>query len=177
MERHFYFFRHGQTNENKAGKREGTGIDAWLTKLGIIQAQQLSEFLKNKKIQVIYSSPYKRAIDTAEIVLKNYHNVDIITAESLKEAVFGFWYDENEIGKNTINDNFNRIKKYLEHIVESDNRKNIAIASHGGVTRALCFACGHKVYGIQNCECFHFILNKDSWKYIESFKPQLDTNK
>lgn len=169
MKRHFYFFRHGQTNENEVGIRYGTGIDAYLTDLGIIQAKKLSEFFKDKDIDAVYSSPYKRAIDTAKIAFQYHKNVEIVTNDALKEAIFWFWDTEDKEKKKQINRNFKIIKNYLEHIIKSDKRSNIAIVSHGGVTRALCYACGLKVDSIKNCHCFHFTLDNDSWNFIEEF--------
>ena len=174
MKRHFYFFRHGQTNENEVGIRYGTGIDAYLTDLGIAQAQEMSKFFKDKDIDVVYSSPYRRAIDTAKIALQNHKNIEISTDDALKEAIFWFWDIESEEKKKEIENNFKIIKKCLEHIVKSDKRNNIAIASHGGVTRALCYACGKKIEGVQNAQCFHFTLDENGWKYIETFIPEVD---
>ncbi len=171
MKKHFYFFRHGQTNENEVGIRYGTGIDAYLTDLGIAQAQKLSDFFKGKGVEVVYSSPYRRAIDTAKIAITKDTDIKIITDDALKEAIFWFYDVEDEEKKKQINDNFNLIKNCLEQIVKTDNHENIAIASHGGVTRALCWACGYKVDGIQNAQCFHFVLDENGWKYIETFIP------
>ena len=165
MEQHFYFFRHGQTNENQTGERYGAGIDAYLTELGVKQAKKLSEFLADKNVELIYSSPYKRSIDTAKIAIKDCS--EIITNDALKEVAFGFWYSNQRI-----NDNFNRIKNYFENIIASNKRKNIAISSHGGVTRALCWACGYKVEEIKNCQCFHFVLDDNGWQFIETFVPE-----
>ena len=172
MKRHFYFFRHGQTNENDVGIRYGTGIDAYLTDLGIAQAQELSRFFKDKDIDVVYSSPYRRAIDTAKIALSD-KNVEIIIKDELKEAIFWFWDTESEEKKKQINENFKIIKNCLEHIVKQDKRNNIAIASHGGVTRALCYACGLKADGIKNCQCFHFTLDGGSWEFVEEFESDI----
>ena len=168
MKRHFYFFRHGQTNENEAGVRYGTGIDAWLTDLGVEQANKLHEYFKDKDVDVVYSSPYRRAIDTAKIALSD-KNIEIITKDELKESIFWLWTTESEEKKKQIDDNFKLIKSCLESIVSSDKRTNIAIASHGGVTRALCWACGTKVDVIQNGQGFHFTLDENGWKYIETF--------
>lgn len=96
MKRHFYFFRHAQTNENNAGVRYGTGGDAWLTDLGVAQATELQEYFKDKPIDIVYSSPYRRAIDTAKIAITNDKNIEIIIEDALKEVVFWFWDTENE---------------------------------------------------------------------------------
>lgn len=171
--RHFYFFRHGQTNENEQGQRYGTGFDAWLTDSGIVQATKLQEYFANKQIDVVYSSPLKRAIDSAKIAINN-SNIKIITDERLIEAAFGFWYSNNDEKQKRITENFNRIKSCFDDILAKDNHSNIAIASHGGVTRALCWACGYKVEDIKNCECFHFVLEKGQWKFVERFDTGID---
>lgn len=170
MKRHFYFFRHGQSNENQQGKQYGIGVNAWLTEKGIAQAENLGAYLKDKEIQVVYSSPFKRAVDTAKIATKNYQSVNIITDDNLKETVFGFWYTDDK----RIMDNFNRIKACLERIVKNDKHTNIAISSHGAVSRALCWACGYKVDGIKNCECFHFVLEDEKWQFIERYDTGID---
>ena len=171
MERHFYFFRHGQTNENQIGKRYGDGIDAYLTEVGIKQAEMLAEFLSGKDISTIYSSPYPRAIHTAKIAIKDC--TEIITNEALTEASFGFWWAETDERYPRILNNFNRIKNYFENEVIPKSYGNVAISSHGGVTRALCWACGHKVGEIQNGQCFHFVLKDGKWQFIETFVPEI----
>lgn len=173
MIQHFYFFRHGQTNENEAGARYGTGADAWLTPTGKKQAKKLGQFLADKDIQIVYSSPLERAVDTVKLAINN-SKIKIITDDRLIEAAFGFWYDKEDEKQKHIMDNFNRIKSCLDDIVAKDKHDNIAIVSHGGVTRALCWACGLKIGGIKNCQCFHFTLDKGNWKFIEDFETGID---
>lgn len=153
MKKHFYFFRHGQSIGNKLGIA-GRKSSANLTTIGKKQAQKLSKFLSDKSLEIIYSSPLKRAVDTAHIVAKRHSNIDVITDEALCEAAFGFWYnDTSEIQKH-INETFERVKSFLESIVESSTFNNIAIASHGGITRALCWCAGYKVEGIKIVNAF-----------------------
>ena len=132
MKRNFYFFRHGQRN--------GVDAESTLNDTGITQAKKLAEFLIDKNIEIAYSSPLKRAIDTAKMAINN-SNIEIITDDRLTEAAFGFWYSDND----RIAQNFNRIKSCLDDILANDTHTNIAIASHGGITRALCWACGYKI--------------------------------
>ena len=65
------FLRHAQAENNTkrilAGRTEGVP----LTKTGIQQAEQISEYLKPLDISAVYSSPIERAKHTAEIVTKN----------------------------------------------------------------------------------------------------------
>ncbi|MBI4033772.1 histidine phosphatase family protein [Candidatus Saccharibacteria bacterium] len=56
--------RHGLTKNNKLGITNGR-IDEPLAEEGKIQAQELAQRLKDKPIDVIYSSPLKRATLTA----------------------------------------------------------------------------------------------------------------
>lgn len=48
MRQNFYFFRHGQTNENAAGAREGNKVESFLTPTGVKQAKRLAEYLSDK---------------------------------------------------------------------------------------------------------------------------------
>ncbi|MFQ6739818.1 MAG: histidine phosphatase family protein [Alphaproteobacteria bacterium] len=173
MIQHFYFFRHGQTNENADGAVYGCKKESYLTLTGESQANKLREFLADKNIQVVYSSPLKRAIDTATIAINN-SQVKIIPDDRLIEAAFGFWYTDDDEKQKHIMDNFNRIKSCLSDIVATDKHKNIAIASHGGVTRALCCACGLQVGGIKNCQCFHFTLDNGKWTFVEDFDTGIE---
>jgi len=70
-----YFIRHGQTDENSLGIRQGSEIDSELNELGRKQAKKSGKYLKKyrikyKKFDCILSSPLKRAIETAEIIGK-----------------------------------------------------------------------------------------------------------
>jgi broad specificity phosphatase PhoE len=63
-----YFIRHGQTDENSLGIRQGAEIDSELNELGRQQAKKYR--IKDKNFGCILSSPLKRAIETAEIIGK-----------------------------------------------------------------------------------------------------------
>lgn len=165
MKRNFYFFRHGQRN--------GIDVESTLNQTGVAQAVKLAEFLSDKNIEIIYSSPLKRAVDTAKTAVNN-PSVKIITDDRLIESTFGFWYSKDAPIQQKINNNFNRIKRCLEDILTGDKHSNIAIASHGGVTRALCYACGQEIREIKHCECFHFVLDKGCWSFVERFDTKID---
>lgn len=70
-----YFIRHGQTDENSLGIRQGSEIDSELNKLGREQAKKTGKYLKkyrmkNNNFDCIISSPMKRAVSTAKIIRK-----------------------------------------------------------------------------------------------------------
>lgn len=175
MKRNFYFFRHGQTNENKAGAKYGNRVNAYLTPDGIAQAEKIGQYLSDKNIEIVYSSPLRRAIETAQAATKNM-DVQIITDDRLTDAKFGFWYSGNPDTQKQVDENLERIKSCLDDIVAKDTHNNIAIVSHGGVTRALCYACGQKIDEIKNGQCFHFVLDNNKWEYIATFDIETMNN-
>ncbi len=59
--------RHGETDWNVEGRYQGQA-DPPLNPKGIEQARRLAQILKDKGIDVIYSSPLKRAWQTAQII-------------------------------------------------------------------------------------------------------------
>lgn len=79
--------RHGQTDWNVAGKIQGV-TDIELNETGVKQAQETKEKLLNQKIDVIISSPLKRARKTAEII-KGERDIPLIIDDGLKERCFG----------------------------------------------------------------------------------------
>ncbi len=66
-----YLFRHGQSEFNLTKTFTGW-LDAKLTPLGIEQAKALGEMLKDKRIDLAYTTRLSRASDTLKEVLK-YH--------------------------------------------------------------------------------------------------------
>ncbi len=86
-----YFIRHGQTDWNVKGKIQGS-CDIELNSAGIEQAEELSRKILDEKLLFlkIYSSPQKRAIQTAEI-LSNATKVDYTIVEGLEEINLGDW--------------------------------------------------------------------------------------
>lgn len=78
--------RHGETEWNKLGKFQGC-TDIELSKDGINQAENLKLKL-NEEFDVIYSSPLKRAYETAKILAKDK---DITILEDIREINFGEW--------------------------------------------------------------------------------------
>ncbi len=171
--KHFYFFRHGQTIENCNGTKYSKKDDSHLTKDGIKQSKELAEYLSDKKLDIIYSSPLNRALETAEIVTQKYNNLSIITNELLGESIFGFRTDNDIKTQEKINLTFSKIIKFLKEEAIECKFNNIAVSSHGSITRALCWATGYKADVIKNCQCFHFSFENNEWQFIEIFIPKI----
>ena len=86
-----YIFRHGQTEDNANFIFSGWR-DSALTDIGKEQAQELGEKIKDKKIQMLVSSPQIRAVDTMKIACllnKDTALLEITTDERIKERSYG----------------------------------------------------------------------------------------
>ena len=81
--------RHGETVWNAARRLQGA-VDVPLSELGRKQASQLASSLRNKKIDVIYSSDLVRAHETAEILNRTL-NAPIRLDPRLREQAKGIW--------------------------------------------------------------------------------------
>lgn len=176
MQRNLYIFRHGETNENRDGVRYGLASGGYLTERGIAQAEQLSEFLSTAPIDVFYSSPYQRAMDTAQIVAKPHPSTGIITDDRLREGIYFWWKSDNQEAKQKSRETYERVRIAITEILRS-NFENIAISSHGGITRAILRYCGHKVGTIKNCECFCLTMQNGKWIITNRIKPHIHNNK
>jgi probable phosphoglycerate mutase len=69
--------------------------------LGILQAKKLQQECKHLHIDVIFSSPYKRAIDTCKNISKD-HKLHIKTDDRLKERSFGY-FEKKEVNPSSKN--------------------------------------------------------------------------
>ena len=85
--------RHGESEWNRAGRIQGQ-VNSPLTDLGISQAIAISDYLSgiflNQELE-IYSSPLKRAIQTAEIIAKGIDHLssEVIIEERLNDFNLG----------------------------------------------------------------------------------------
>ena len=146
--------RHAECVGNISNRLSGRTNFA-LTDNGIIQAKKLAQKLNIKEIDIIYSSPLQRAIDTAKIISKNNGNIEIKIDERLIEIDYGVcdgmsWDDINiqypnirKLWKEIYNypiempeqEGFfkvaDRMKKAITDIVSNNKENNVCIVSHG----------------------------------------------
>ena len=81
--------RHGQTSWNVDGRYQGS-TDIPLNDHGLAQAAALATRLADETIDVIYSSPLQRALQTAQAI-NAHHGLPIHEDARLKEIYFGSW--------------------------------------------------------------------------------------
>ena len=81
--------RHGETVWNVEKIYRGR-TDVNLDEVGIKQAELLGKYLSNWKLEAIYSSPLRRALDTANIVAR-YQKIGVHIAEGFIDFDYGEW--------------------------------------------------------------------------------------
>jgi broad specificity phosphatase PhoE len=81
--------RHGETVWNVEKIYRGRA-DVNLDEVGIKQAELLSKYLSNWELEAIYSSPLRRAIDTANIIAR-YQKIGVHIVEGLIDFDYGEW--------------------------------------------------------------------------------------
>lgn len=84
----FYFVRHGMTEWNQKQLCQGLK-DIELNEAGRCEAHQLSEFLASFPFSSIYTSPLKRALETAQIIHAKLPNSQLQVVDDLKERNWG----------------------------------------------------------------------------------------
>ena len=181
MKKDFYIFRHGETPMNALGRFQGRSIDAGLNETGIKQAEDLAERLQNTGLEIIFSSPLKRAYETAEIVARKLH-VPLQTDEHFIEGYFGdiegksketlteeerkVFMDWIKLDKKYDNVHFNngeskrqiqeRVIHGLKNLLTTPYQK-IGIATHSAVLRFLLLYLGKKQHVVPNGIVFHIV--------------------
>ncbi len=148
--------RHGQSEADILNVHEGRA-DFSLTKLGHKQALAMANFISsNYNINKIYSSPLKRASETAEF-LSNRINIPIIYEDELMEFNNGLlaglsreeanerypepsvrWPHTSMYGMESMIEFRSRAESILSKIIsENDYDSTIAIVAHGGIINML----------------------------------------
>ncbi len=164
-----YIIRHGKTAWNVDRLLQG-GTDIELNKDGRNLAIKTGEGLKDIHFDKIYSSPLKRALETAELI-RGDRDIPIETDNRLREISFGSREGERSMAvKDDPNDPFyfffhapekydpldgesfqsvmERTKSFLTEVVEplKNEYKRIMIVGHGAMNKGLmCHILNHGV--------------------------------
>lgn len=194
-----YIVRHGRTVWNKAGLIQGTS-DVELLPEGIEMAEQTAIGLKDIEFDAIYSSPLKRAYDTA-VLIRGDRDMDVIKDIRLTEMGFGvcegmkfvssekgggllegFWDSPDTYKAPEGGDTFHQVceraadfLKYIENTHGKDER--IMIVAHAAMNQAM-FSYLEKLdvkdfwkHGKQlNCAVTVAEMNNGNWKITERNK-------
>lgn len=152
-----YFVRHGQSESNAANRRQGATTP--LSEAGKQQAQLVAERFARIPIDVIISSDYSRAVETAQVIAKTIHKEVIFTHLAQEKrspsVVHGLPADDPGVleieritSENFADKNFHhsdeenfydlqaRATQLIEFIV-SQKQENVLVVTHGGLLRCL----------------------------------------
>lgn len=160
MKKTVYLLRHGEFLAQITREFSHSKVDYSLTEKGITQSQVTAKYLKNKGICAIYSSPLKRARETAKIISEELNLIPSVI-EEFREVNVGSlegkvptqenWNIYNSImrswreGKNDARfpDGENhfellaRIQRGFSEVLQRSNEcKNILVVAHGGILLA-----------------------------------------
>lgn len=191
-----YFVRHGEGQDNVARQFSCKELDHSLTERGVLQAQQTAEFLTHKSIHEAYSSPMKRAAETAAIsttllgigltVLENFRELDVGNLEGQSfnnenwkfyQRITSAWFAGNvELpfpkGENYVQ-LWERWRTGLLQILSGKTGKNILLVGHAGIFIAtLKDLCPDlDVNWLMNAECYNCSITELEIEVLDS-RPQ-----
>ncbi|WP_101758656.1 histidine phosphatase family protein [Oceanicoccus sp. KOV_DT_Chl] len=144
MEKKIVFLRHGSTKYN-VEKRWMGSIDLPLNKIGKLEVEKVANKLEKLTIDVIYSSPLIRALETANILRSNFpKNIDLVVLDGLAERSYGELEgkEKNKQDRSILNEisSVESKKIFMERVNSSFlkiDRENALVISHSAVFTAI----------------------------------------
>lgn len=153
-----YAVRHGQTNKNIYGLVQGQ-TEADLNEYGIKEAEKLQPLVKSLDIDVVISSPLRRAKDTAKIITNNELPINI--DDRLIERDWGmceganidevdtvkcwnFYLNSDANGIEKVQDLLKRVSEFIEDIKVKYKDKKVLVVTHSAILRAIHY-CLHPI--------------------------------
>jgi broad specificity phosphatase PhoE len=153
------FVRHGETEFNKQLRVMGQRVDAELDEKGLHQAREVLPKIPSD-ISMVYSSPMKRALQTAQIIADHF-NKKVEVEKNLTERDFGTmsgktWeemeaetnlpmteldnnlqYDYTPYGGETVAQVKDRLMQFLGEAKAKHANEAVVVVSHYGVIRLM----------------------------------------
>ncbi len=148
--------RHGQTDSNAIQRIQGQRIDESLNAEGVRQAEELAEKVRSIEFDVVFSSPLKRARETAEIVIGK-KQVPLVIRPELMERDFGSlsgkkWsevenaeevqaldraqkWDYRPFGGESVDHFRERFLRTIDEIRTDYSDKRVLLVAHAGIVR------------------------------------------
>lgn len=153
-----YVVRHGETDYNREGRYQGR-IDVSLNAAGRVQAERAAERIASLDIDHIFSSPLKRARETAQVIASrlntSFHCIEGLAERSLggfegqtkaeiAEQVPGIWDGrptrqmfESPPGAESLMELSIRVYSVYQSLWQRYAGEGVLLVCHGGVARTL----------------------------------------
>lgn len=147
-----YVVRHGETAENKGSIMQGK-METYLDEEGIRQAKELEPKVRALNIDVVISSPYQRAYDTAKYVcpdkvimkddrLRSRNHGEFQGKARTEINLKDYWNIKKNIQyleAESVKELFDRVMSLLEDIKNNYDGQNVMIVTHSGICRVLYY--------------------------------------
>ena len=154
-----YLVRHAENTANLTKEFSHRLVDYSLTTKGILQAQQTAVYFRDKHINEVYSSPLKRASETANIIAQELHlpvsikeqfrEVNVGSLEgrppdaenwALHDRILRDWREGRHTSAFPDGENYTlllaRMRSGLHEISANKSNQNIIVVAHGGIITA-----------------------------------------
>jgi broad specificity phosphatase PhoE len=172
-----YFVRHGESEANLLHEFSNRGFKHGLTERGFQQAKQLGLNLDRIPFKKIYSSPLKRAVQTAEI-LQQFLNCPLEITDALREFdtgilegksdpeswdihtwvlnqwIIGNWEAHTPGGESRL-DIQARFMPLMDRLTQNLTEENYLLVGHGGIFQCM-FPLIFTNLDDDSIRCFHF---------------------
>lgn len=174
-----YILRHGETDYNRQGIVQGSGVNSSLNENGRLQALRFFQYYKNIPFDYVYTSTLKRTHESVQHFINQgitwrvraelreigwgIHEGKKATAESVQEykTLIQAWKNGNLEAKLQDGESaasmVSRLNKFIEELKNTDFNRAL-ICSHGRTLR--CLMC---------------LLNNDNLREMENY-PHLNTS-
>ncbi len=151
-----YLVRHGENVANLTKEFSHRKVDHSLTPKGRLQAEQTAVYFKDKDIHAIFSSPLKRALETAEIigqslglgftVVEEFRELNIGDLEEppptdekwrVHYAVWFEWFQGNQAASFPGGEDYmiasGRFRRGMQTLLDGREDCNLIVVGHGGL--------------------------------------------
>jgi broad specificity phosphatase PhoE len=155
-----YLVRHGENPANILREFSYRKVDYSLTPRGLVQARQAAAYFREQPIDAVFSSPLKRAWETAEeiaaalrlpvTVLEEFREINVGDLEgqpptdenwALHDAILAGWEHGHVERSFPGGENFTtlatRAAAGLRAVVAGRTGERIVVVAHGGIMRAI----------------------------------------
>lgn len=151
-----YLIRHGENPANLTKEFSYKLVDYSLNSKGRLQAEQTAHFFSDKHIDEIYSSPLKRAKETADIIAARLH-LPVTVMEQFREinigdlegrpptkenwaihnSVIADWFRGHGEASFPGGENFltalERARDGVRQIIDGKDNQHVIVTGHGGI--------------------------------------------
>ncbi|NPV77853.1 MAG: histidine phosphatase family protein [Anaerolineae bacterium] len=175
-----YLVRHGENVANLTKEFSFRKVDYSLTARGRLQAEQTGDLFAGKKVDAIYSSPLKRALETAEIISgkigvpfyvdEAFREINIGALEDMPPTaatwdihnrIIAEWFRGNHSARFPEGDDYHslwrRFQNGLERALDGRENQHVMIVGHSGMfTMVMGDFCS-----LEAVEDIHSVENKN----------------